>query len=262
MSGRRAFAFGPFLLMPERQVLLLGDTVVRIGGRALDLLTALVEHPGELVTKCELLKRAWPTTTVEEGNLKVNMAALRRALDDNADAAKYIATVIGRGYRFIAQVEAREARDPSGAPHVKPMTDPGLSSDATRIFWQTDAANAIRDHRERRVCVSPVPQCMADEPAPAAQAQVRVVDLPPDGSHRADAVYRLNDLLDAVDYGIVIDGEITLVFDQTTVLLKPGSLVAQPGIEQGWANRSGRRCRMLFVLLSGQADASRAAAFA
>ncbi len=261
MTGTRTFAFGPFLLMPERQLLLLGDTMVRVGGRALDLLTALVERPGELVTKCELMKRAWPTTTVEEGNLKVNMAALRRALDDDADAAKYIATVVGRGYRFVARVEEREARGPSSAPVGKPMPERGVSAEATRIFWQADAADAIRDDRERPVSVACETQCPAEEPAHATQAQIRLVDLPPDGSHRADAVYWLDDLFAAVDYGIVIDGEITLVFDQTTVLLKPGSLVAQPGLSQGWVNRSGRPCRMLFVLLAGQAETARAAAF-
>ena len=101
----RSFAFGPFVLVPERQLLLKGDVPVRIGGRALDILTALVERPGELVSKRELLSRAWPNTIVEEGNLKVNMAALRRALGDGPGAAKYIATVTGRGYRFIAPVQ-------------------------------------------------------------------------------------------------------------------------------------------------------------
>ncbi|HJU40550.1 MAG TPA: transcriptional regulator, partial [Tahibacter sp.] len=100
----RSFAFGPFVLVPERQRLLKDDTPVRIGGRALDLLTALVERPGEVVGKRELLARAWPNTVVEEANLKVNMAALRRVLGDGPGAAPYIATVVGRGYRFVAPV--------------------------------------------------------------------------------------------------------------------------------------------------------------
>lgn len=125
MRGARAFAFGSFLLIPQRQLLLHGGVAVRIGCRALDLLTALVQHPGELMTKGELMAHVWPTTTVGEGNLKVAVAALRRALNDDADAARYIATVTGRGYRFIAPVGvagmqrddamvARDALDPSG----------------------------------------------------------------------------------------------------------------------------------------------------
>ena len=82
---------------------------VRIGGRALDILTALVERPGELVSKRELISRVWPDTVVEEGNLKVNMAALRRALGEGPGAAQYIATVIGRGYRFVAPVRPASA---------------------------------------------------------------------------------------------------------------------------------------------------------
>jgi DNA-binding winged helix-turn-helix (wHTH) protein len=107
MVGARAFAFGSFLLVPERQLLLQGETAVQIGGRALEILAALVERPGEIVSKHDLIARAWPTTTVEDCNLKVNIAALRRALGDGAGTARYIATVTGRGYRFVAPVEAR-----------------------------------------------------------------------------------------------------------------------------------------------------------
>jgi DNA-binding winged helix-turn-helix (wHTH) protein len=116
MVGARAFAFGSFLLVPERQLLLQGESAVQIGGRALEILTALVERPGEIVSKSELIARAWPTTTVEACNLKVNVAALRRALGDDACATRYIATVTGRGYRFVAPVEARAA---AGLPDVR-----------------------------------------------------------------------------------------------------------------------------------------------
>jgi DNA-binding winged helix-turn-helix (wHTH) protein len=116
MIGAHAFEFGPFLLVPERQLLMRGESSVRIGGRALDLLTALVERPGELVSKQDLMSRAWPTTTVEECNLKVNIAALRRALGDTAGGGPYIATVAGRGYRFVAPVERPAAPGPRGGP--------------------------------------------------------------------------------------------------------------------------------------------------
>lgn len=109
MSYAPSFAFGPYLYIPRRQLLLKNGEVIRVGCRALDLLTAFVQLPGELLTKQELMDEAWPSTTVVEGNLKVHIAALRRALDDDADSAKYIATVNGRGYRFIAPVEVRDA---------------------------------------------------------------------------------------------------------------------------------------------------------
>ena len=120
MNDARTFAFGPFQLIPERQLLLRDDSPVRIGGRALDLLTALVERAGELVMKHELIARVWPTTTVDEANLKVNMAALRRVLDDDPDAARYIATVSGRGYRFIASLRAGAAPPALPRPEQPP----------------------------------------------------------------------------------------------------------------------------------------------
>jgi DNA-binding winged helix-turn-helix (wHTH) protein len=102
----RSFAFGQFVLCPERQLLLNRGTPVSIGGRALDLLTALVERPGELVDKQVLVSYAWPRTFVDGANLKVNMASLRRTLGESHAAPRYIATVVGRGYRFIAPVGA------------------------------------------------------------------------------------------------------------------------------------------------------------
>jgi DNA-binding winged helix-turn-helix (wHTH) protein len=109
MTHAPTFAFGEYLFIPRRQLLLKNGQAVRIGCRALDLLTGFVQRPGEVLSKRELLEEAWPSTTVVEGNLKVHIAALRRALDDDADLAQYIATVNGRGYRFIAPVECSEA---------------------------------------------------------------------------------------------------------------------------------------------------------
>ncbi len=72
----------------------------------MDLLIALLERPGELVTKAELIARAWPDTAVEPSNLRVQMSAVRRALKDRSGEA-YIVAASGRGYRFVAPIEAR-----------------------------------------------------------------------------------------------------------------------------------------------------------
>jgi predicted ATPase/DNA-binding winged helix-turn-helix (wHTH) protein len=104
------FFFGPFRLLPARQLLLEGDTPIRLGSRALEILAALVERPGELVSKSELMARAWPNTVVEESNLKVHIATLRRALGEGRLGQRYVATVSGRGYRFVAPVECGELR--------------------------------------------------------------------------------------------------------------------------------------------------------
>jgi len=107
-----SFAFGPFVLVPARQLLLRNGTAVRLGGRALDILTALVERAGEVVGKRELMARAWPASVVEDCNLKVNIAALRRALGDVPEAPEYVATVAGRGYRFVTNVRTLAAAHP------------------------------------------------------------------------------------------------------------------------------------------------------
>lgn len=102
-----ALTFGPFRLAPRGRLLLKGKSPVRIGSRALDILIALVERPGELITKEELMRRVWPTTHVVDGNLRFQIAALRRALGDGQDGCRYLDTTPGRGYRFVAAVSVR-----------------------------------------------------------------------------------------------------------------------------------------------------------
>jgi predicted ATPase/DNA-binding winged helix-turn-helix (wHTH) protein len=97
-------SFGPFRLLPARRLLLEGDAPVSLGTRALDLLIALVEHPGEVVSKSELIAKVWPHAVVVEGNLKLHIAELRRALADGQCSNRYISTVCGRGYCFVAPV--------------------------------------------------------------------------------------------------------------------------------------------------------------
>jgi len=97
-------AFGPFRLLRAQRVLLEGDTPLRLGSRALDILIALVERPGEVVSKEDLFARVWPSTFVVEANLKVHVGALRKALGDGQSGARYVTNVPGRGYRFVAPV--------------------------------------------------------------------------------------------------------------------------------------------------------------
>ena len=99
-----AMSFGPFHVLPTQRLLLEGDRPLRLGSRAFDILVALVERTGDLVSKGELIARVWPDTVVEEGNLKVQVAAVRRTLRDGEKGNRYIATVPGRGYWFVAPV--------------------------------------------------------------------------------------------------------------------------------------------------------------
>src|SRR6202048_4492965 len=103
MDGH-AISFGPFRLLAAQRLLLEGDTPVRLGSRAFDSLTALVERAGEVVGKEELIARAWPQTFVEEANLKIQVSALRRALGDGQGGDRFVATIPGRGYNFVAPI--------------------------------------------------------------------------------------------------------------------------------------------------------------
>jgi predicted ATPase/DNA-binding winged helix-turn-helix (wHTH) protein len=96
--------FEPFELNVFERSLKKSGEAVPLGGRAFDLLVALVERCGETVGKNELIARVWPEVTVEEGALRVHLSALRKALGDRQVGRSYIANVQGRGYRFVAPV--------------------------------------------------------------------------------------------------------------------------------------------------------------
>src|SRR4051794_23807845 len=110
------FSFGPFRLDPGRRMLLNGEAPVRLGQRALDILIALVTHAGEVVDKATLTALAWPGIHVDEGNLRAQITALRRALGDGAGDARYIVNIPGRGYSFVAPVGAVQAAASAAAP--------------------------------------------------------------------------------------------------------------------------------------------------
>jgi DNA-binding winged helix-turn-helix (wHTH) protein len=98
-----ALEFGRFRMLVRRRQLTADGVPVRLGTRAFDLLTVLLEADGSLVAKEELLSRVWPGIYVSEENLKVQISALRKALGKDRD---FIRTEAGRGYRFTAVVKS------------------------------------------------------------------------------------------------------------------------------------------------------------
>src|SRR5713226_9055716 len=154
MDGQ-AISFGPFRLFAEQRLLLEGDRPVRLGSRAFDILAALVERPGKVVGKEQLIARAWPQTFVEESNLKIQVSALRRALGDGQGGNRYVITVPGRGYNFVAPAR-REA--PSRAPlppTVASSAAHNLPFAVTRMIDREEAVAALvsRLSRQRLVTV-------------------------------------------------------------------------------------------------------------
>jgi DNA-binding winged helix-turn-helix (wHTH) protein len=98
-------SFGSFRLLPAQRLLLDGNKPVQLGGRAFDILIALVERPSELVSKEELTARVWPKIFVDPANLAVHISALRRALRDGRDGNRFFVNVPGRGYVFVAPIK-------------------------------------------------------------------------------------------------------------------------------------------------------------
>lgn len=101
--------FGPYTFHVRQRLILNGDQPVRVGSRALDILQVLVERAGRVVTKAQLIAQVWPTSVVEEINLRVHIAALRRALGDGGNGQRYIVNVPQCGYSFIAPVHRDSA---------------------------------------------------------------------------------------------------------------------------------------------------------
>ena len=136
-----AISFGPFRLLAGQRLLLDGAKPVRLGSRAFDILTFLLERAGEVVGKEELIAHAWPQTFVEESNLKIQVSALRRALGDGQGGNRYVITVPGRGYNFVAAVH-REARAPPTTA-LPPPTSHNLPFPVTRMIGREEALVAL-----------------------------------------------------------------------------------------------------------------------
>ena len=103
-QSKDVLSFGPFSLFAAERLLKKADEPIPLGGRALDILIALAERAGEVVTHKELISTAWPDVTVEEANLRFQIAALRKALGDGRDGARYVSNVAGRGYCLVASI--------------------------------------------------------------------------------------------------------------------------------------------------------------
>jgi TolB-like protein/DNA-binding winged helix-turn-helix (wHTH) protein/tetratricopeptide (TPR) repeat protein len=127
LQAPRIYEFGDFELDVLRRVLVSrAGQPVDISGRVIEALVYLVERPGQLVGKKELIDALWPHVVVEDGNLTQTIHTLRRALGERAGEHRYIATVPGRGYRFVAEVRVRtgEPAAPAAATPSALLTPP------------------------------------------------------------------------------------------------------------------------------------------
>jgi predicted ATPase/DNA-binding winged helix-turn-helix (wHTH) protein len=140
--------FGEFELAPDARSLWRRGEHVTLGSRALDILIALASRPGQILSKDDLTKLVWRGALVEETSLRVGISALRRAL---GGGDRYIATVPGRGYCFILDVETTATKPAPEPSHVKRPNPQRLPAQITRVVGRDDviAAQAAEVTRRR-----------------------------------------------------------------------------------------------------------------
>src|SRR5271169_6682437 len=139
-------SFGPFSLLTAERLLKKADESIPLGGRALDILIALVERAGEVATHRELISTVWPGVTVEDANLRAQIAALRKALGDGRDGARYVSNVAGRGYCFVAPVTRSSARQPVPITGITPTERvQKLPPRLTRMVGRDDTVRSLAD---------------------------------------------------------------------------------------------------------------------
>jgi adenylate cyclase len=122
----KSFVFGSFVLNPRTGILLHQGTPLSIGYRAFRLLTAFVERPGEVLTKSDLIDRAWEGAAVEEGNLSVQIASLRKFLGQSPEGEDWITTIPRVGYRFAGLIERRNPSE-SKTSETKELVGPSIA---------------------------------------------------------------------------------------------------------------------------------------
>ena len=150
--------FGSFSLWPMQRLLLQDNRPVHLGSRALDILIALLERPGDLVGKDELMARVWPKTFVEPANLTVHITALRRALGDGRDGNRFLINIPGRGYRFVAPVTVSGQFKPSFSATSVAGQCHNLPARVTRLIGRRDIVvrlSALITHHRSLTVVGP-----------------------------------------------------------------------------------------------------------
>jgi predicted ATPase/DNA-binding winged helix-turn-helix (wHTH) protein len=145
VNAARIFVFGPFALFEAERRLERDGINLKIGSRAFELLLALVGSVERVVTKGELVAKAWQGLTVDEGNLRFQIGALRRLLGDAGAETKYLATVQGRGYSFVAPVSADVVTLANDCPISRVSTPPRLPPKLSRLVGRDAVIQPLCD---------------------------------------------------------------------------------------------------------------------
>jgi predicted ATPase/DNA-binding winged helix-turn-helix (wHTH) protein len=142
---RDVVSFGPFSLDPGGRMLMKDGAPVILGARTLDVLIALLSRPNESISKRDLMAAAWPDVVVEEGSLRFQIAILRKALGDGRDGARYISTLAGRGYCFVAPISRLRDQGSERAAAAASFTYANLPSRLTRMVGRDNDVARLSD---------------------------------------------------------------------------------------------------------------------
>jgi len=142
-SIKVVISFGPFSLVPNERLLSRHGVAVPLGARTLDTLIALVSVPNEVVSKRDLMARVWPDVVVEEGSLRFHIAELRKALGDGKGGARYITTLAGRGYCFVAPITRSSQPGTETPPGPSNFPSVNLPNRLPRMVGRADGVRAL-----------------------------------------------------------------------------------------------------------------------
>jgi predicted ATPase/DNA-binding winged helix-turn-helix (wHTH) protein len=141
--------FGPFRLSPTERLLEKGGVPFRLGSRALDILIALVERPAEVVSKKELMAKVWPDLAVDEVSLRFHIFALRKALGEGRSDGRYVTSVSGRGYCFVAPI-SQSASPLTPLRNSLAHSPVGLPPSPTRMVGREETVQLISEELTAR----------------------------------------------------------------------------------------------------------------
>jgi DNA-binding winged helix-turn-helix (wHTH) protein len=182
--------FGPYRVHPRQRLVLEGGQPLRLGRRAVEILLVLLEHAGEVVSKQQLIARVWPRSVVEDTNLRVHVAALRKALGDGQAGQRYIVTVAQRGYSFVAPLSFEPLAPLAHIPH--PSLARNLPLQRTRMIGRQALVENLVTQLPRKRFITLVGTGGIGKTTVALRVAERLIGHYRDGTHLLDLA-SLND---------------------------------------------------------------------
>ena len=141
--AEETYVFGSYQLVPAQRLLLNSGKSLRLGSRALEILITLVEYAGKTVSKDQLIGRVWPNTAVDEGALRVHVAAVRKALGDGREGNRFIVNDPGRGYRFVAPVTREQLQEVQAPPPNQQARSGNLPTLLTHVVGRDEIIETV-----------------------------------------------------------------------------------------------------------------------